>query len=156
MGLWRYPLCSCSACPCVSTSAHPAQVGALRELRKDMGVRRNVLLKAVVDEVEERVYHSSIGADAADKGEAEDEIPELQVCLGLGSGSGSGSASGLGSSVEGEASQPEPRQSFQLVCFMALTLARSVDTPRNSCCCPHHSKATGLIGPMLFAGIQAN
>jgi len=44
-----------------------------------MGVRRNVLLKAVVDEVEERVYHSSIGEDAADKGEAEDEIPELQV-----------------------------------------------------------------------------
>ena len=45
-----------------------------------MYVRRNVLLKAVVDEVEERVYHSSIGEDTADKGEVEDEIPELQVC----------------------------------------------------------------------------
>ena len=45
-----------------------------------MYVRRNVLLKAVVDEVEERVYHSSISEDAAEKGEVEDEIPELQVC----------------------------------------------------------------------------
>ena len=44
-----------------------------------MFVRRNVLLKAIVDEVEERVYHSSIGEDAAEKGEVEDEIPELQV-----------------------------------------------------------------------------
>ncbi len=74
----------------------PLQVGALRELRKDMGVRRNVLLKAVVDEVEERVYHSSIGEDAADKGEAEDEIPELQAIKswGLGLGYSSSACSG--------------------------------------------------------------
>jgi hypothetical protein len=59
--------------------AHP-QIGALRDLRKDMGVRRNVLLQAVVAELERRVYHTAIG-EASDSSSDEDETPELSATL---------------------------------------------------------------------------
>lgn len=56
------------------------QIGALRDLRKDMGVRRNVLLQAVVAELERRVYYTAIG-EASDSSSDEDETPELSATL---------------------------------------------------------------------------
>ena len=55
------------------------QVGALRDLRKDMGVRRNVLLKALVEELEVRVYWGAVGDQEGGHDDAEDDTPELQV-----------------------------------------------------------------------------
>ena len=54
-------------------------MGALRDLRKDMGVRRNVLLKGLVEEIELRLYFGTVGDDSEGDTEAEDETPELQV-----------------------------------------------------------------------------
>lgn len=56
------------------------QIGALRDLKRDMGVRRNVLLKAVVAELERRVYQTAIG-EASDSSSDEDETPELSATL---------------------------------------------------------------------------
>jgi hypothetical protein len=45
-------------------------VGALKALKKDMSLRRNALLKAIVDEVERRMYQRGhvAAADAGDPG----------------------------------------------------------------------------------------
>lgn len=56
------------------------QVGALRDLRKDMGVRRNVLLKALVEEIQLRLFFGAVGDESDGEDEAEDDTPELQVC----------------------------------------------------------------------------
>jgi hypothetical protein len=56
------------------------QIGALRDLKKDMGVRRNVLLQAVVAELERRIYYTAIG-EASDSSSDEDETPELSATL---------------------------------------------------------------------------
>ena len=60
-----------------------AQVGALRELRKDMGVRRSVLLKVLTEEAERRLYYGTVGGEESPEEDApEDDIPELQARLG--------------------------------------------------------------------------
>lgn len=56
------------------------QIGALRDIKKDMGVRRNVLLKAVIEELERRIYYTAIG-EASDSSSDEDETPELSAAL---------------------------------------------------------------------------
>lgn len=59
-------------------------MGALRELRKDMGVRRSVLLKALTEEAEHRLYHGTVGGEESpEEDEPEDEIPELQARRGI-------------------------------------------------------------------------
>lgn len=45
-----------------------------------MGVRRKVLLQAVVAELERRVYYTAIG-EASDSSSDEDETPELSATL---------------------------------------------------------------------------
>ena len=56
------------------------QIGALRDVRKDLGVRRNALLKAVAAELERRIYFTIIG-EASDSSSDEDETPELSQTL---------------------------------------------------------------------------
>ncbi len=44
-----------------------------------MGLRRSVLLKALMSDIERKVYRGGAGPDGKDEEEEEDDIPELQV-----------------------------------------------------------------------------
>lgn len=55
-------------------------MGALRDLKKDLGSRRGAIVGAIVREVERRTYTTAIGQDS-DSSEDEDQIPELSQTL---------------------------------------------------------------------------
>lgn len=57
-----------------------SQIGALRDVRKDLWVRRGELLAAVIADLEWRLYTSAIGVDS-DSSEEENDTPELSQTL---------------------------------------------------------------------------
>lgn len=66
-------------CQCQLYGSH-LQIGALRDVRKDLWVWREELLAAVIADLERRLYTSAIGADI-DSSEEEDDTPELSQTL---------------------------------------------------------------------------